>query len=68
MAHNISEIGDKSAFAQVENAGLDTKVGVSDYRSEAIAAEDAEHNMGVSHSQDQKMSQAEQTVMAAALL
>jgi len=41
MSHQLGEIeGKGSAFAQVENAGLDVKGGVGDYRSEAIAAED----------------------------
>jgi len=65
--HQMGEIEGKSAFAQVENAGLDVKGNVADYRSEAIAAEDAEHNMGVSHWQDQKI-EAKQMLLAAASL
>ena len=45
----MAEIEGKSAFSQVENAnaGLDMKGGVGDFRAEAIAAEDLEHNMGL---------------------
>lgn len=40
----MGEIEGKSAFAQVENAGLDGKGSVGDYRSEAIAAENVSCN------------------------
>jgi len=46
-SHGMAEIEGKAAFAQVENAAaFDVKGGVADYRAEAIAAEDVEHNMG----------------------
>jgi len=44
MSVAMGEIEGKSAFAQVENAGLDGKGSVGDYRSEAIAAENVSCN------------------------